>query len=463
MIHRPSRTEGNPRRLGRVLAFVCGLLFAAGALLRPEAAWADVTFVRDAETEAVIADYAAPLFAAGGLDPKAVHVYLIQDDAINAFVAGGMNLFIYTGLLLKAESPNQISGVIAHETGHIMGGHLARAREAMRNATIQALVACILGVGGAAASGEGGAAGLCQLGQQIAGRTLLSYSRTQESAADQAGLSLLQATGQSPRGTLEFLKILEKQEALQVGMQDPYLRSHPLSDDRIEAATFSLDHSPFADKADSPEEMARFNRVKAKLRGYTEAQRLQNYYKADDHSLEARYARVVAYHYRLGQPDKALALLDGLIAEHPDDPYFQELKGEILLQKGQAKAALPFYERAVTAVPDAALLRLGYGRALSQTEDPALRKTAIAQLEEAVRLEPRYRDGWYWLAIAYGADGRLGQMALALAEEAAASNGPQAARRARDQAQRAMGTLPEGSPGWLRAQDIFNQMDREEE
>lgn len=443
------------------IAVVRGLAFAAGLSWGAEAAQADITFIRDAETEAVIAEYASPLFAAGGLDPKAVYVYIIHDDSINAFVAGGMNLFIYTGLLLKAESPNQISGVIAHETGHILGGHLVRAREAVRNATIQAMVACILGVGGAAASGEGAAAGVCQLGQQIAGRTLLNYSRTQESAADQAGLALLQATGQSPRGTVQFLKILEKQEALQVGLQDPYLRSHPLSDDRIEAATFSLEHSPFADQVDSPEAMARFNRMKAKLRGYAEAQRLQTYYKAGDNSLEARYARVVAYHYRLGQPDKALALLDGLLAEHPDDPYFQELKGEILLQKGQAKAALPFYAQAVEAVPDAALLRLGYGRALSQTEDPALRKTAIAQLEEAVRLEPKYRDGWYWLAIAYGADGRLGQMALALAEEAAAGGGPQADRRAKGQAQRAMGILPEGSPGWLRAQDIFNQMDRD--
>jgi predicted Zn-dependent protease len=449
--------------VGRILAFVSGLLLAAGALLRAEAAQANVTFVRDAETEAVIADYAAPLFAAAGLDPKAVHVYLIDDDSINAFVAGGMNLFIYTGLLLKAESPNQIIGVIAHETGHIMGGHLARAREAVRNATIEAMVACILGVGGAAASGQGGVAGVCQLGQEIAGRSLLYYSRTQESAADQAGLSLLEATGQSPRGILGFLKILEKQEALQVGQQDPYLRSHPLSQDRIEAATFSLEHSPFADQADSPEAMARFHRIKAKLRGYAEAQRLQTYYKADDNSLEARYARVVAYHYRLGQSDKALTLVDGLIAEHPEDPFFQEIKGEILLQKGQARAALPFYAHAVETVPDAALLRLGYGRALSQTQDPALRKTAIGQLEEAVRLEPKYRDGWYWLAIAYGADGRLGQMALALAEEAAAGGGLQATKRARDQAQRAMGMLPEGSPGWLRAQDIFNQMDREED
>lgn len=447
----------------RIISLMGAWMIAAGLLLPATAAPAAVTFVRDAETEATIRTYAAPIFAAGGLDPDAVRVYLIQDDSINAFVAGGMNLFIYTGLLLKAESPNQVIGVIAHETGHIMGGHLARAREAMRNATIEAMVACILGLGGAAASGQGAVASACQLGQTIGVGSLMKYSRTQESAADQAGLSLLEATGQSPLGTLEFLKILTKQEALLTGRQDPYLRSHPLTQDRIVAVENNLRESPYADRTDSAEAMAHFKRVQAKLRGYTEAARLQNYYKASDNSVPARYAWAIAYHYRLSQPKKALKLVDGLLAEYPDDPYFQELKGDILLKMGQAQAALPSYDAAVKAIPSSAVLRVGYGQALLAPEDPGLTKKAITQLEEAVRIEPRYGPAWYHLSIAYGRDGRMGMAFLALAEEAASKGGEKNKKRAKEQAQRAMQALPEGSPAWLRAQDIYNGASRDED
>lgn len=447
----------------RILAVVTGLLSAAGALLQAGPARADITFIRDAETEAVIAEYASPLFAAGGLDPKAVHVYIIADDSINAFVAGGMNLFIYTGLLLKAESPNQISGVIAHETGHILGGHLVRAREAVRNATIQAMVACILGIGGAAASGQGAVASACQLGQNVGLRSLLQYSRTQESSADQAGLSLLAATGQSPRGTLEFLKILSKQEALSVSLQDPYLMSHPLTNDRINAVEANLRQSPYADKKDSPEAIAQFKRVQAKLRGYAEAARLQNYYKTTDTSVEARYAWAIAYHYKLSQEQKALKLVDGLLAEHPDDPYFQELKGDILLGGGQAKAAVAPYAAAVKAVPGSALLRAGYAQVLLAVDDPACSKAAVSQLEEAVRIEPKYPRAWHFLATAYGRCRQEPMAWLALAEEAASQGGPKAKKQAKDQAQRAMQALPEGSPAWLRAQDIYNGASRDED
>lgn len=447
----------------RATIVVIGIALSLGLVLHAAAARADVRIIRDAEVEAVIAGYAAPLFAAGGLDPAAVHVYVIEDDSINAFVAGGMNLFVFTGLLLRAESPNQIAAVIAHETGHIIGGHLARSREAVRNASIEAIVACLLGTGTAIGTGEASAAAVCQLGRDMGVGYLMGYSRAQEAAADQAGLSLLAATGQSPRGTLEFLKILERQEAIQFGPRDPYLRSHPLTRERINAAAFNLARSAYANKTDSPQAMAQFRRMQAKLRGYSEPKWLQSHFRADDQSLEARYARAIAAHYRLGRPDEALTLVDGLIAEHPNDPYFQELKGEILLTKGDATAALPFYERALAALPDAALLRIGHGRALFETGDSSLLPAAIGELEMAARAEPRSPDAWHWLAMVYGADGQIGRMSLALAEEAATRAHPAARRRAREQAQRAMSLLPKGSPPWLRAQDIAIQMDDAED
>ncbi|HUL04876.1 MAG TPA: M48 family metalloprotease [Candidatus Acidoferrum sp.] len=443
----------------RIFSFVLAALFAFTGLRPADAAGQAPVFIRDAEIEAIIAGYTAPIFTAAGLDPSAVRVYIVKDDTINAFVAGGMNIFVFTGLLLRAERPAQLIGVIAHETGHIAGGHLARRNDALRAATIEAIVACILGVGAAAGSGQGGAAGACQLGQQIGMMSLLAFTRTQEASADQAGMSFLDATHQSARGLLEFFKILGKQESLLIGQQDPYLRTHPLTQDRIEAVTAHIAHSPYSDVPDRPEFVAGFKRIQAKLRGYTEplARVLQRYPESDK-SLEARYARSVAY-AQPGQANlpKAIALADSLIADAPEDPYFQENKAEILLKSAnQAKAALPYYEAAVTALPDSPLILTELAMAQLAIGDPALVKKAIPELEKVVRIEPRSGSAWRQLCIAYGTDGQVAMASLACAEEASTGSTKRACRQAKEQAQRAMQGLPEGSPAWLRAQDIYN-------
>ncbi|MGH6931532.1 MAG: M48 family metalloprotease [Dongiaceae bacterium] len=445
----------------RILSFpVAGLLAAAWSLSAPPAS-ARSQFIRDAEIEATIAAYAQPLFEAAGLDPQAVRVYLLQDDSLNAFVAGGMNLFIHTGLLMKAESANQIIGVIAHETGHIAGGHLARSQDALRNASIEAILACIAGIGaavvGATQSGGDGAsagAGLCAIGQQVGLRSLLQFSRTQESAADQAGMSYLDATRQSARGTVEFLQILTKQEALLGVSQQPYLRSHPLTRDRIDAVKDHIEHSPYSSAVDSIDFQIRFARMRAKLIGYLQPlPRVLRAYPESDQSMPGRYARAFGY-YRAGKLPQATALVDGLLAEFPDDPYFLELKGEMLFKNGRARDALPYYQAAALAVPGSALLRLELGQVQLEIGEPGLTKAAITELEAAVRIEPRYSMAWRQLSIAYGRDGQLPMAALALAETASASG---KAKEARRQADRAMQGLPEGSPAWLRAQDIYNE------
>lgn len=423
-------------------------------------------FIRDAEIEAIIAEYTAPLFTAAGLDPSAVRVYIVKDDTINAFVAGGMNIFVFTGLLLRAERPAQLIGVIAHETGHIRGGHLARRNDALRAATLEAIVACILGVGAAAGSGQGGAAAACQLGQQVGQMSLLAFSRAQEASADQAGMSFLDDTHQSARGLLEFFKILGKQEALLSGQQDPYLRTHPLTQSRIDAVTEHVAHSPYSDVPDRPDFVLGFKRIQAKLRGYTEpmAQVLKRYPDSDD-SLESRYARSIAY-AQPGQADlkKSIALADSLIAEFPSDPYLQENKAEILLKSAnQARAALPYYQTAASALPDSPMILLELAMAQLSIGDPPLVKKAISELERMVRIEPKNGSAWHQLCIAYGTDGQLAMASLACAEEAAKGSSKRARNQAKEQAQRAMQGLPEGSPAWLRAQDIFNEADRDEE
>jgi predicted Zn-dependent protease len=452
----------NPRNAiltKRIFSLVLATLFAFNCARPADAAGQAPIFIRDAEIEAIIAGYTAPLFTAAGLDPAAVRVYIVKDDTINAFVAGGMNIFVFTGLLLRAERPAQLIGVIAHETGHIRGGHLARRNDALRAATIEAIVACILGVGAAAGSGQAGAAGACQLGSQIGQASLLAFSRTQESSADQAGMSFLDATHQSARGLLEFFRILGKQEALLLGQQDPYLRTHPLTQERIDAVTSHVEHSPYSDVPDRPEFVEGFKRIQAKLRGYTEplAQVLRRYPETDG-SLEARYARSIAF-AQPGQADlrKAIALADSLIADFPHDPYFQENKAEILLKSAnQAKAALPYYETAAAALPESPLILIELAMAQLAIGGSPLVKKAISELEEVVRIEPKNGSAWHQLCIAYGTDGQLPMAALACAQEAATGSSKPACRQAKAQAQRAMQGLPEGSPAWLRAQDIYN-------
>jgi predicted Zn-dependent protease len=403
-------------------------------------------FIRDAETEAVMAKFAEPIFSAAGLDPTAVHIYLLQDSRINAFVAGGQNLFLHTGLLRAAEHADQVIGVIAHETGHIAGGHLPRMKEAQRVASLEQLLFCTLGVlatAGGAASGNnsGGAIALC--GANAPMGSLMKFSRTQESAADQAGMKYLDETGQSSRGMLEFLGILADEQKI-VLQPPPYLLSHPLTSERVEAVRAHVEQSPFSNEPPRADLETMFQRVRAKLIGYVDPlPRVLKQYPDSDNSLEARYARSVAY-FGAGQMQKAIDQVDSLLADYPGDPYFNELKGDILFKSGKVKGAVPFYQAAVDAEPDSALLLMSLGRVQKDTEDPAMIKAAIDNLKRVVEIEPNNPGAWRNLGIAYGMNKQEPEASLALAESAITS-GDRA--RARALAERAMKGLPAGSPG----------------
>ena len=418
------------------------------------------SFIRDAEIEATIRSYAAPLFTAAGLEADAVHVYILNQDDLNAFVAGGMNLFINTGTLMRTESANQLSGIIAHETGHIAGGHLARLQEELRNARIQSIIALVLGAGAAAAGGTTGAgAAVAGAGATLTRQSLLAYTRTQEASADQAGLSFLDRTGQSARGMLQVLEMLNGETLRLAGHLDPYLQTHPLTQSRIDAVRDHVEHSKFSDVPDPPDFVISHKRMRAKLIGFTQplARVLQQYPESDT-GLEARYARSIAY-YRRPDLKRALPLIDGLIAENPNDAFFQELKGQMLFENGRATDALRYYDSALRMQPHEPLLRLELAQVQIEMEDAKLNKLALANLEEVVRTEPHNSGAWHFLSIAYGRDGQLPMAALALAEAASARGN---AKQARLQADRAMQQLPEGSPAWLRAQDILNEVSTRE-
>jgi predicted Zn-dependent protease len=413
-----------------------------------------LSLIRDAEIEATIRAYAEPVFKVAGLDAAAIKVHLVNDNQINAFVTPGMNMFINTGLLIRADDPNQVIGVIAHETGHIAGGHLVRLNDELRNATIQSILAMIAGIGAGVATGNAGVgAGTMMMGQQMAQRDLLKYSRTQESTADQAGMGFLDDTHQSSRGMLQFFEKLESQMLLNTGSQDPYLQTHPLTRDRIDSVQQHVDHSPYSDAKDSPALIEMHQRMLAKLKGFLwPLDQVMMAYPKTDTSQPARYARAIAY-FRVSRMKEAVILMDSLLKESPDDPFFLEQKGQILFQNGRLADALPLYQRAVELRPHEALLRQELGQVQLETEDQRYVKPAVANLEFAAGMQANDPGVWRLLAIAYGRDNQLAMSALAQAQEAMASGEK---KEARAQARRALKGLPTGSPGWMQANDIIS-------
>ena len=424
---------------------------------RPAMAQDGIGLIRDAEIERDIRVWVTPIFRAAGLDPSFVQIYLVADPQINSFVAGGQRVFINTGLLTRSQSANQVIGVIAHETGHIAGGHLLRMQEALKAATAEMIAGIILG-GAMAAGGAGGNAfgGGMMAGESMAQRSIFAYSINQEARADHAALTFLDKTHQSARGLLEFFEILLKEEALLPGMQDPYLRTHPLTSERVDYVRHHVETSPYSDVKDPPEWTEQHARVVAKLQGFLlppgDALKL---YPVSDTSIPARYARAIAYH-RVPMDKQALVEIDSLLHDEPQNAYFWELKGQILFEGGHPDQAVSEYRNAVQFAADETLLKIELAQVmLEASEDSATAKAAAGYLHDALRRDDQNPDAWHFLAIAQGRMGDIGNASLDLAEEAVLSGDDGTAK---SQALRATQLLARGSPGWLKANDIRLQI-----
>jgi predicted Zn-dependent protease len=419
-----------------------------------EEAGGNVSLLRDAEIEGDIHLMMTPIWKAAGLDPDAVHVYLVADDSINSFVAGGQNIFINAGLLKRADTPNQLIGVLSHESGHIAGGHLYKGAEAMHNASIEEIIAMAAGVA-ATVAGRGSGGGAAMLGAASVGqRAYLSFSVTQEATADHAAMNYLDATHQSARGLLQFFEKLQSEELLTGEHEDPYLMDHPLTQERIDYVRDHVERSAYSDVADPPAYVDMLARIKAKTIAFTEPPSATlDKYPETDRSLTARYAQAIAY-YRTPDLAKAVPAIDALIRERPNNPYFCELKGQMLFENGRiAEAAAP-YEEAVRIDPQAPLLRVELAQVYLESNDPTKTKRAIAYLSEALRTEDRDVDAWHLLATAYGRDNQIGMAALSLAEEGLAADNK---KDATQQAIRAEQLLPRSSAEHARAEQIHTQ------
>lgn len=418
--------------------------------------------IRDTEIEAILRSWAKPIIEAAGLEPDSVNFIIIQSPQINAFVAGGQNIFLYTGLLQEAESAEEIVGVIAHEVGHIRGGHLVRSRDALQNASYESLVGAIFGIGAAILTGESGFATLGTLGvSSQAQRRFLAFSRVQESTADQAALSYFEKAEMNPEGLMSFMQKLENQELLPETQQSEYIRTHPLTSNRVMALKHGLKQSAYKDTPYPTAWNDGFIRMKAKLMGFISPEQVKWTYNDFDKSMPAQYARAIAF-YRQNKVEESLAVMDELLEKEPWNPFFMELKGQMLVDFSRVKEALPYYEKAVEEFPSGALIRIDYAHALIEAagnDDQEKLILAIKHLQRAAHDEPRTSRVYRLLATAYG---RLGETPLAtlyLAEEALMNGQIPYAKR---QAQTALHGLEEGSAPWIRAQDILQAIERAE-
>ncbi|WEK45426.1 MAG: M48 family metalloprotease [Candidatus Andeanibacterium colombiense] len=412
------------------------------------------SILRDAETEKLLQDMMDPLTVAAGMPKGAVQVVLLQDNTLNAFVAGGQRIYVHSGLLEAADSANEVQGVLAHELGHIMGGHVPLSSEGLEAPTGITILSLLLGVAAmAAGAGEAGM-GILAAGQQAAMGKYLAFSRTQEATADAAGVQYLSKAHISGRGSLSFFKKLANQEfryGYDQSDEASYSRSHPMTMDRIATLEHDYEADPAWNTPDDPVLQDRFLRAKAKLYGYlaTPADTLRSYppYMT---GVPARYARAYAYH-KDAQVDKALAETQALIAADPADPYFLELEGQILLESGRPAEAIDPLRRATQMTGNTPLIATTFGHALIATEKPEYFDEAARVLKSAVARDRENPFAWYQLGVIYANQGDLPRARLASAEQQSLSGDMEQAMRSAEAAEQG---LPAGSPDWIRAGDI---------
>jgi predicted Zn-dependent protease len=436
-----------------VLLLAFGLFFPAVSRAQQ-----GLTVIRDTEIEETLRGWMIPIWRAAGLNPDAIKLILVQSTDFNAFVAGGSNIFLYTGMIEQTKNPGELLGVLAHETGHIAGGHLIRGREAAEHASYEAMLATLLGAGATAAGAGDAGSALIVGGQGLAMSNFLAHSRVEEASADQAGLKYLNAAGYSPKGMVTLLTTLKDQELLPPSQQNAYVQTHPLTADRLAAMERGAAQSPVADKPYPAAWDEAFARIKAKLTGFIEPHRVGWIYSDKDTSTPALYARAIAA-YRRSEKTQALDLIDQLIGREGSNPYFHELKGQMLRDFGQLDGAAAEYRKAVALKPDAALVRIDLAQVLVEMAGqghPGLYAEAEKNLDLARPKEPTSTDIQRLYATIYGREGDEPRARYHLAEEAALKGD---IKEAQNLLAGAMPGLKPGSKAYRQANDLKVYLD----
>ncbi|APG63791.1 peptidase M48 [Sphingorhabdus lutea] len=434
-----------PTKIANILAIAAAFLFTVQPVMAQ-------SILRDAETEAFLHEISVPLIKAANLDPANVEIVMINNGSINAFVAGGQTVYIHSGLIEAADTANEVQGVIAHELGHVEGGHVIRFDEGLGAASKISIASLILAAAAiAAGAGEAGA-GILAAGQQAALGKFLAFSRQQEGVADASGARYLSAAGITGKGSINFFKKLQNLEfRLGIPQENSYNRTHPLSGERVQVLQESYSVDPAWDAPLNPKWESDFKRVKAKLMGYiNDPNKTLREYPNSDNSIPARYARAYAWH-KSAYPLRALEEADRLVESEPLDPYFLELRGQILLESGKPDEALASLRKATQITNNQPLIAAIFGHALIATENAENYAEAEKVLKASVTKDNRNPFAWYQLGVVYQYEGDTARAALASAERYLMVGAPELAL---PNASTAMAGLKEYSPDWIRAQDI---------
>lgn len=440
------------RFLARMLA-----VMAALALCAQQAAAQDVGILRDTETEKLLKDMVNPLAVAAGLPKDSVDVIVLNDSSVNAMTAGGQVIYVNSGLINYADNANQVQGVLAHELGHIVAGHSIGIQNGISKATKISIISLLLGVAAAiAGAGEAGMAAM-SMGQEAAYGSLMAFSRVQEGTADAAGATYLSKAGISGKGSLDFfgkLQNLEFRYGYPHDEEASFASNHPLTGERISTLREVYQKDPAWNATTDAKIEARFQRAKAKLYGFlAKPVDTLRHYPAYMTGEPARYARVYAYHKQVRDAD-AVREADALLAMEPNDPYFLEIKGQILLESGHPAEALAPLRKATELTNNDPLIATTFGHALVATEDRAHLDEAETVLRASVARDRENPFAWYELGMVYGAKGDIARAQLASAEQQIMSDRPADALRSAASAQN---RLTKGTPDWIRAQDISMQ------
>lgn len=438
--------------LQRFTSYRPASLLAAAFLLCVSAAPASAAnLIRDAEIEQTLRSYVDPILISANLNPSHVRIFVVDDPAINAFVAGGMNIFINTGLILATTKPSMLLGVLAHETGHISGAHLSQMAEKTDRATLGSVLGAVLGAamiaGGAGEAGVGVLAG----SQTMSLRNFLSDIRGNEEQADQAALKYLDANDLSASGMLEMFEVLRRKQSSMDRSVDPYLQTHPLTKNRIAVVRSYLARSVLPTDSLPEAYETRHARLLARLRAFTwKPEQTFLFYPETDTSFAAKYARAIAT-YKMGKFPEAREKLQEMIHEYDTDPFLYDTLAQFTYESGYPKAAAISYKKALEFYPDSPLILTDLARSLIVIDEPAYLREALGYLEKATRLDDSNKDSWRLLATAYGKLNNNGMAYVALAQEAALKG---ETRNAIAYADNAIASLPHTSPGIMLARDI---------
>lgn len=437
-----------------VIGLICSVLLQSAFL--SDASAASISLISDEETEQFLARQLRPVFKAADIPFNRNNIYIVNDDSLNAFVGDGNNMFVHTGTLMKANDENEIAGVLAHETGHIMGGHILRQKIKLQNMQQISLASMLAAGAAAAATGRADAAIAIMMGTQSSMlNAMLAYQVEEERSADESAVKLLQKTEQSPAGMRNFMKKIDRQNRLNGIAENPYFRTHPVTAERISFLNNAVRQSPFPAPTHPSNE---FLRIKAKLSAFMEEPRkvLQKY-PPSDKSTPARYAQAIVF-FRMLKLNQSLKILNELIAEEPENPYFHELKGQIFMETGKIKPARTEYQKALFLLPNSALFQINLAQAVLEDNPNRNELEHTAEILNKSLLQRPDTYGWLLLSRAYGGLNDAANSNYAAAEYSLRIGAAETARR---QANTALTANP--SPQLrLKIDDLLNRIGEED-